>query len=115
MKYKIVGSMNALIGFLQVGIASYYLFLVLPKLNVIYQQFDVDHRGSEFSSYAILSGIFLLGLINLFFALKNISGASSEKYFNYSVISLIISFVIGGFLVAYLVIASVGPMYLLKE
>ena len=92
-KYRIVGVVNFLLGFLEIVYPLILIFFTIPKMYEFYSKINVE-LPSPVGSYIILSLILLVGIINLFLGTKLFSkSAGKDKYLTFAIILIVTSFV----------------------
>jgi len=91
-KYRIVGVVNFLLGFLEIVYPLILIFFTIPKMYELYAQFHAE-VPSPVGTYMILSLILLVGIINLFLGTKLFSkSAGKDTYFTFAIILIAASF-----------------------
>ncbi len=110
MKYRLIGAFNLLSGILQILLPALMLFFTIPRLNSLYSQANFDVSSYITRAYIFGGLIILMGLANLFSGFKLFS-AQKEKYFNFALIVLVLTFVLGGYFISSMVLSIILPIY----
>lgn len=111
MKYKVLGVVNLIIGFLQISISLLTLFVTIPSLRTLYAGYDVEAPNFALI-YLMYFIIIVAGIINLFLSFKLFSNATNkEKYFIYGMISTIITLIFIGASYAFSLFSIILPIY----
>ncbi|OGY16208.1 MAG: hypothetical protein A2785_01290 [Candidatus Chisholmbacteria bacterium RIFCSPHIGHO2_01_FULL_49_18] len=91
-KYRIVGVVNFLLGFLEIIYPLILIFFTMPKMYELYAQFHAE-VPSPVVSYLILTLVFILGIVNVFLGIKLFSkSAGRDSYFTFAIILIAASF-----------------------
>lgn len=116
LRYKIAGAINLLLGFFQSLTSLSFLFFTLPNMREFYFEFKVETPNFAMS-YLVLGLVLLMGLINLFLGFKLILKTKevTEKYFHYSVTLIVVSLILSGLYLSFLVGSAVFPLYNLSN
>jgi hypothetical protein len=111
MKFKLIAYSELLLGLFQVIYGGTLSFIVIPKLSILYSEFNLPI--SVLQKYGISVIIILLGLINIFFTFKILKsqGAIKEKYLKSGAIYLLINFILTGIAGAISVLSIINPIY----
>jgi len=109
-KYKIIGIITLFLGLIQLILVLSFLIFTVPRLIEIYRQFESQPNLT--TVYTISALILTASFINLFLGVKNFQeNKEKERYFNYSLISVIVTFFLGGILVSMLNLSALLPLY----
>lgn len=111
MKYKIVGIANFLIGGIQILVALMLIFLVIPRMQSLYQDFNVQIPSIK--PYLMPSLNTILGSLNIFLGYKLFSTETNDidKYFTVSVIYLTFTFIIASVIAKLSILSLLIPLY----
>lgn len=111
MKYKIAALANLTIGSMQILVALNLIFIVIPRMMELYEQFNTVF--SMTSSYLAPTLNVLLGIINIFIGYKILitKDKLKEKYFTVSIAILAITFIIAGAAATLSVLTIINPIY----
>jgi len=109
-KYKIVGIINLLLGIFQLLLM--FPLIVIPKLNSLYADFNMNGQPNFTGSYLVTVVAFLLMAINLFLSRKGFSNVKDkDKYFKVGIIVAVVTFILSGFLTLILTVSILSPIY----
>jgi type II secretory pathway component PulF len=111
MKYKIVGTANYLIGGVQILISLTLFFVVVPRMQSLYRDFNAEVSLTK--SYLapiinIVLGIFAIFLGHKLFFSK---GRVLEKYFTISIVYLVATFITAGIITQLSILSIIQPLY----
>ncbi len=111
MKHKILGVCQILLGLLQIAVPYAQLTFTGKKILEMYESFGAP--PPSYTAVYVLAGLLVaMGVINVIWGLYLlITKNSSDKLFMMSVGYAVMSFIIGGILIAALVMALLYPMY----
>ncbi|OGM14218.1 hypothetical protein A3D84_03920 [Candidatus Woesebacteria bacterium RIFCSPHIGHO2_02_FULL_42_20] len=103
--------MNLIFGLSQMFMSLSYLFVIVPKMKSLYEQFAARVDLTE--SYLILFAVLIVGILNIITTIKLFTkdGIKLERYFRFGLILIFTSLL--GFTIYYQVaLASVvNPIY----
>lgn len=114
IKFKIVGIFNILFAILQLVIAVIYPFYVFPYMNSLYSSFNVEYNVNSPFVYAVIISAFILAILNIVVGLNEF-GLQKEKYFNFSIVLIALSFLSMSLLVGGMVSVFILPIYNLNS
>lgn len=117
MKYKIVGIANYIIGGLQVFVSLALIFLVIPRIQSLYQEMTLEIEFSYIKTYLPPTINLGIGVLGIFLGYKLFSSKNKqlEKYFTISIIYLVVTFITAGVLTQLSVLTSIIPIYSLTS
>ena len=114
-KYKIIGSLNILLGVIQMLGAVIVPVVMLSKLSGMYEAFGID-PGPSFAAYIVLITIFILGALYTFIGIKCFSSSKNRnKYFLAVCIVVASTPVLIGILTGILNLMVLTPIYKLSS
>ncbi|MDO8658439.1 MAG: PsbP-related protein [Candidatus Levybacteria bacterium] len=115
-KYKILGIIIIIFGFLQVPIPALQILFVIPQITNLYEGLNIE-QPSLIPAYAVLTFLIILGLINIFIGIKLIlkSTLHKEIYFKLGIATLIIIFLSVGSSIAFTITSVITPIYKLTS
>lgn len=108
-----MGTINFSLGAGQVGMSLVQILFIIPKLNSVYAEFNAPINTNTTYLFPFL--LVIMGIVNLFLGLKLLKAKPSEKILMSGIVFIIISFVLGGFLMALSSISTLGPIYNLAK
>ena len=110
LKYKIVGFANYLIGGLQIFVALVLIFIVIPRMLSLYQDFGTEVTFTKSYLSPIIN--FVIGSFGVFLGHKMFSsnGKILEKYFTISIIYLVETFITAGIITQLSVLSIIQPL-----
>jgi len=115
-KYKIVGIINIFIGISIFLVAFSFVLIVIPKLSVLYTEFGADTPVNISDSYSSIFILFTIAIVNIFFGIKGISNTQNkETYFKYGLITAILTFLLSGIVVRFMIDSAIDPIYNLNS
>src|SRR3989344_4359158 len=110
-KYKLVGILNFFFGF-PILLLALSFFFVIPKLTPLYSEFGANTSGNISTSYLSVVVLLAISAVNIFFGIKGFSNTQNkDAYFNYSLITAIVTFLLSGTIVGLMVISVIFPLY----
>jgi hypothetical protein len=117
MKYKIVGTANYIIGGFQTFVSLVLIFLVIPRIQSLYQDMALEIEFSYIKTYLPPILNLGIGVLGIFLGHKLFSSKNKqlEKYFTISIIYLVITFITTGVLAQLSVLTSLIPIYSLTS
>lgn len=115
-KYKILGIINIILGFLQIPVPVGFAFFVIPQLTNLYLSLNIQQPGL-IPTYAVLIFLVCLGLINITIGVKLLlkSTQNKEKYFKFGIAAIIIIFLSVGSSMALTITSVLAPIYKLTS
>lgn len=115
-KYKILGIINIIFGFIQIPVPIILVFIVIPQLTILYKSLNIK-QPSLIPTYAVLIFLIVLGLINISIGVKLFlkSTQNKEKYFTIGIVAIILIFLSAGSSMAITVTSIITPIYKLTS
>lgn len=112
-KYRAVAIIDLFIGIPLSSIQILMLFLTTSELINFYQKLNVDIKTNIAIFYTLSLLLIILGIVNIFTATKLLlkSTRNKKRYFKYTVISLIIAFILAGLFQAITIFSMIIPFY----
>lgn len=112
-RYKAIAIIDLFIGIPLSSIQILMLFLTTSELIGFYQKLNVDIKTNITIFYTLALLLIILGVVNIFMATKLLlkSTRNKERYFKYTVVSLIIAFILAGIFQAITIFSMVIPFY----
>jgi uncharacterized membrane protein len=106
----LVGILNLLLGLFDTVYPAITVFIVIPKLLALYSQSNIDYHSAVTTSYILNGLVFILGLSQLYFAYQLLI-LKQKKFIKPAVISLVIIFLFGGYLISSSTILLLNSVY----
>jgi hypothetical protein len=99
---KLIGIINIFLGVLYIASPLVYQLVnqifVLPRINQMYADFNINAKPSYTLSYIILGIMVIMGVVSLFLGLSVLKN-KDNKYLKYGITMAIIFFVLYGILI----------------
>lgn len=114
-KYKVVGLINIFFGVIQLLASASQLYLNI-QLGNLYKEFNVQAGTNLIVAKVGLAMLFALALVNFYLGVKGLSQSKlKEVYFKRGIISAITSLAISVFVVIFLIVTIILPIYSLNQ
>jgi hypothetical protein len=111
-----MGIVNFFFGIPIFLLALCFALFVLPKLGLLYSEFNANTSGNMSASYLSVFILIAISVVNIFLGLKGFSKTQKkETYFKYGLISAIATFLISGTVIGYMVLSAILPVYSLTS
>lgn len=116
MNNKIIGVLNLLVAITQLTLSISQGVFVIPRMMDLYKQLNTP-GPNLFSTYSLLTLIFVLGISNLFCFYVHFFGSSPmrKQLYTPSIILIVASVLLTGLTIGISVMSVVNPMYRLIE
>lgn len=112
-KYKVIGIINLIIGFLVTTLNAVMILFVLPRMWELYNTLDIELNPLPGILTIGTSLLFAIVCIFLGVMLVKNTTKNQDKYFLAGIVTIVLMFTIGGFLQAFSVISVINPIYIL--
>jgi hypothetical protein len=112
--YRLVGMLNLLLGVLTLPIPAITLLVVIPKMQLLYREFNADYQINFITAYALQGALVLLALINIAIGVKNLTG-TSPKYIKTGILCAAGTLLLGVLLGTVSYLSFVTPIYSLTS